>query len=653
MSVPQLPSRSISTRILVWVALLITLIFLIFSVYNDLRQQAVIREDVETNIANMGETTAEGVANWLNGRLLLIRAFADSVADRDAGADVSDLFRRKVMVDTFDLIYYGDESGAFGKFPTEPPSPAGYDPRVRPWYKGVKATGGMVLTEPYIAAATKKLVVTAAAPVMRGGSLAGVVGSDFTIATLLDMLASNDLGGLGESFLVDAQGKILVHGSADKIGQPLSALYPENTPSVDSAIREVHTDAGTRLVTFLKIPGLPAVNWYLALSVDLDQAEAGLSAFRQSAVVATLIAVALTIALLRFMIGRIISAPLTALTRGMNSLAEGNLSTPVPEFERRDEIDAMARALQVFKQNAIERQEALERERAEELRLTERAQRMDNLTRQFDVDVNKMLKTVGSAVGGLRNASDSLAKSALQASEQATSVASASEEAAANVNTVASATEQLAGKAGEIGQRVSHSSDIAARAMEQAHGTNQKIEGLAGAVGQIGEVLQLINGIASQTNLLALNATIEAARAGEAGKGFAVVAGEVKNLANQTAQATEQVSQQITAIQQETTEAVDAIRRIAETIGEINAISSDIADAVQDQSHATIEMGHNIEEASIGTSEVTRHIVVVSQAANQTDAESRKVSEAAQDLQGQADFLRKTVEAFLSQVRAE
>jgi methyl-accepting chemotaxis protein len=644
-------SRNVSTRILVAVAILITAIFLLFTVVNDLRQQRAIREGVEANLANIGQTTADGVSGWLKGRLLLIEYFAASVAARDAGADVRDLFQQAPLPKTFDLIYYGDKDGGFGKFPVEPPSPAGYDPRVRPWYERVKASGAMALTDPYVAAATQQLVVTAAAPVTRNGALDGVVGADFTIATLSRMLAAIDLGGQGEGFLVNGEGKILVHARQDLIGQPLSALYSDFQGDPSSAPRELDSADGPRLVTFIAVPGLPSVDWHLALAVDLHEAEAGLLAFRQSAAIATLIAVVLTIVLLRGLITRIIARPLGALTASMNRLATGDLSTPLPPAERADEIGAMAQALAVFKDNAIERHAALERERAEEQRLTLRAKRMQELTQAFDVDIKRVIETVASAVGDLGSAAETLAHGALRTSEQATSVASASEEAAANVRTVAQTTDQLADKAATIGQRVGQSSEIAARAMDQAHGTNGRIQGLAGAVGQIGEILALINGIASQTNLLALNATIEAARAGEAGKGFAVVANEVKNLANQTAQATEQVTKQITAIQEETRAAVEAIGHIAETIGEINTLSGDIASAVEDQSMATREIGDNVEEASAGTNEVTRHIVDVSQAATRTDAESRRVSEAAHALQGQADFLRKTVETFLAQVR--
>ncbi|WP_413206785.1 methyl-accepting chemotaxis protein [Rhodospirillum sp. A1_3_36] len=648
---PSLKSSTISTRILVAVAFLIILIFVLFSAYNDIRQQRVIREDVETSLANVGKTTADGVSNWLAGRLVLMRYFASSVADRKAGSDVSDLFERKALSDTFDLVFYGDKDGGFGKFPKNPPSPADYDPRVRPWYKQVVATGTVALTEPYIAASTQKLVVTAAAPVLRNGALAGVVGADFAITTLQTMLSGINLNGLGESFLVDGTGKILVHAQQDLIGHSLNALFPTDTPSVDQTIQDVATKEGNRLVTFLPIPGLPSVDWHLALSIDLDKAEGGLTAFRQSAVIATLIALALTIVLLRVLISRIIARPLGSITASMNDLAQGNLSVAIPQCDRDDEIGAMGKALDVFKANAIERQEALDRERAEERRLAERADRMEALTRQFDVDIKRILQTVASAINALGGASSSLEKSALQASQQATSVATASEQAAANVKQVAHNTELLSTKATEIGDRVGHSSGIAARAMQQAESTNEKVQGLADAVGQIGEVLQLINGIASQTNLLALNATIEAARAGEAGKGFAVVANEVKNLANQTAQATERVTAQIQSIQKETGDAVTAIQTIAETIGEINAISGDIASAVEEQSRSTDEIGHNIDEASSGTGEVTRRIMVVSQAANQTDGESRNVSKAAQALQNEADFLKQAVERFLDQVR--
>ena len=270
----------------------------------------------------------------------------------------------------------------------------------------------------------------------------------------------------------------------------------------------------------------------------------------------------------------------------------------------------------------------------------------------FESNVKTVVESVASASTEMEMSARTLSATAEEASSQSTAVAAASEEASTNVQTVAAAAEQLAQSVEEVGRQVQQSSTIASNAVSEAQKTNEEVEGLATAAEKIGEVVGLINDIASQTNLLALNATIEAARAGDAGKGFAVVATEVKSLADQTATATEDISSQISAIQNATENAVKAIKGISGTIGELSEISSAIASAVEEQSAATREIAQSVEQAAAGTADVSQNITGVTSGAQQTGDASAQVLEAASELSKQAETLRSQVDGFMVEVRS-
>ena len=348
-----------------------------------------------------------------------------------------------------------------------------------------------------------------------------------------------------------------------------------------------------------------------------------------------------------------ISRPLVAATTTMKRLADGDKTIVVNNTELKSEIGDLARALEVFKQNAIEMERlAAEQEELKKRAETERRQGMLDMADKFEASVSGVVSAVTSAATELQATAQSLSTTADQASQQSNAVAAASEEMTQNVQTVAAATEELSASIREIGNQVTESSRIVGNAVTQADDTNAKVKALAEAAQKIGDVVTLINEIAGQTNLLALNATIEAARAGEAGKGFAVVASEVKNLATQTARATDEIAGQVRAIQDATSSSAQAIDGIAQTINRVNEISTAIASAVEEQGAATQEISRNVQEASAGTAEVSSNITGVTQASQQTSAGSTEVLSAASELARNGERLRQEVESFLHMVRA-
>jgi methyl-accepting chemotaxis protein len=299
-----------------------------------------------------------------------------------------------------------------------------------------------------------------------------------------------------------------------------------------------------------------------------------------------------------------------------------------------------------------------ERELADERRLSEERSRADRqrttieLADRFEASIKQVTGAVSSAADELRQTAQSMSTTADHTSDRATSVAMAAEQASANVETISASSQEYGAAIDEIGRHVSHAAQVASGAVADGDRTNATVMSLAETAERIGDVLKLIGDIAAQTNLLALNATIEAARAGEAGKGFAVVAAEVKSLADQTAKATDQIRNQITAIQDETKAAAGAISGICRTIGEINTISAKVADAVERQRVASEKISRNIQDAATGTRDVAENIGIVTSAATETGSSAAQVLGSASKLASQSDRMRDEVERFLATVRA-
>ncbi|WP_213290329.1 methyl-accepting chemotaxis protein [Bradyrhizobium sp. sGM-13] len=349
---------------------------------------------------------------------------------------------------------------------------------------------------------------------------------------------------------------------------------------------------------------------------------------------------------------RDVSSGIASIVTPMQALGKGDLSAEVPHQGEKTEIGAMADTLQVFKEALIAKKAADEAAAAAAEAKIERGRRVDGITRNFESLIGEIVQTVSSASTQLEASAGTLSATAERSQTLTSAVASASGEASANVQSVASATEELSSSVTEIGRQVQASARMATDAVGQARVTNDRVSELSRAAGRIGDVVELINTIAGQTNLLALNATIEAARAGEAGRGFAVVASEVKALAEQTAKATGEISQQIAGIQGATQDSVNAIQAISGTIERLAEISSAIAAAVEEQGAATQEISRNVQQAARGTHQVSTNITDVQRGASETGAASSQVLSAAQSLSGDSQRLSLEVGKFLESVRA-
>lgn len=391
-----------------------------------------------------------------------------------------------------------------------------------------------------------------------------------------------------------------------------------------------------------------------ALAEQEAASNAGVSAigFGQSIMIVFAIAAVVAGAAITWLyISRSLLARLTHISSAMETLAGGEIGDAL-EADGKDEITGMARSVNVFRDNAIERQR-LEAERSEgEAARAARSRAIEELIANFEDVSRRALGAVSDAAAEMESAATALDQSSRSASQTTAQVNASSGRAAENVDTVAAAAEEMTGSIAEIAQQISRSTEIAQDAADRVEQTNTDVAALNEAATKIGDIVSLINDIAEQTNLLALNATIEAARAGEAGKGFAVVASEVKTLAEQTGKATSSISDQINGIQGATGKAVDAIANIGEVISEMNNISAAIAAAMEEQRAAASEITRAAQDAATGSREVSQSIASVDAAASETGQCAAQVSAASNALNTESDGLEKAVSEFLKGVRA-
>ncbi|MBB60216.1 MAG: chemotaxis protein [Pseudomonas sp.] len=620
-----------SHKILLAASLVVVVAFALFTLYNDYLQRNAIRANLQSYLDEMGVVTADNIANWLSGRLVLLESLAQTVARDNSTEQVEALVRQPALSSTFAFSYLGRADGEFLVHPRFE-LPPGYDPRQRPWYKDAVAAGRTTLTEPYEDAATNELIITVATPAQAGGQTLGVIGGDLSLKVLVDIINSLDFNGMGHAFLVSADGKILVHPDKTKVNKTLSELYPQNTPSLTSRYAEASLDGNQRILAFSPVQGLPSVKWYVGISVDRDKAYASLASFRTSAFVATAVAVLFIIALLGMLI-RVLMRPLTDMGRAMANIAEGEGDlTRRLAVQSNDEFGQLAGAFNRF----VERIHGSIRE-------------VSSATQQVHEVVNLVLAASNS----------SMANSGEQAS-RTNSVAAAINELGAAAQEIArnaaDASQQASGASGEAddGRQVVERNIAAMRELSaKISDSCRQIETLNAKTVDIGHILEVIKGISEQTNLLALNAAIEAARAGEAGRGFAVVADEVRSLAHRTQSSAQEIQQMIEQLQVDARQSVTTMTEsqrqsessvsiadqagerlvaVTRSIGEIDAMNQSVATATEEQT-AVIE-SLNMDIIEINT-------------LNQQGVENLEATlRACGDLERQAGRLKQLVDSF-------
>ncbi|MCH4879307.1 methyl-accepting chemotaxis protein [Pseudomonas sp. TMW22090] len=620
-----------SHKILLAAALIVIAAFASFTLYNDYLQRNAIREDLDNYLNEMGDVTASNIQTWLSGRILLIDNLAQNIAINPEPGTVASLLEQKALTSTFMASYLGDATGSFTIRP-DAKMPAGFDPRVRPWYKGAESSSTATLTEPYIDAATGQTIISIATASKKAGQSVGVVGGDLSLQTLIDTLSARDFDGMGYAFLVSADGKILVHPDKTLVMKTLSEAFPQGAPRLSSDFSEVEVDGKTRIVNFTPVKGLPSVNWYIGLSVDKDKAFSMLSEFRASAVVATLIAVAIIIALLGMLI-RLLIQPLHVMTRAMEDIAdgEGDLTKRLT-IQNNDEFGILGTAFNRF----VERIHGSIREVSSATgQVNEVALRVvaASNSSMFNSDQQaSRTSSVAAAINQLGAAAQEIARNAAQASSQASDARNLAEDGQQVVDRSIAAMNQLS-------------------SMLSASSTN--IESLNSKTVNIGQILEVITSISQQTNLLALNAAIEAARAGEAGRGFAVVADEVRNLAHRTQESAQQVQTMIEELQVGARESVsnmsdsqrhsqdsvdianlagERLNSVTLRIGEIDGMNQSVATATEEQT-AVVE-SINVDITEINT-------------LNQEGVENlQSTLRACSDLEQQAARLKQLVGSF-------
>ena len=447
----------------------------------------------------------------------------------------------------------------------------------------------------------------------------------------------------------DDQAELALYKNAQDIWRRMKAHYSlimQALASQDTAaaLQVFHIDFEADIVRFRDITAKMEEGQIAHLSNTTQKMQKAVR-YTHIAVVSSVIGIILIAMLACRLISNTVAKPVRQFTEMMADMSNGKLDMAVSDMNRRDEIGDMAKALDILRRNSLEaRRLSAEKQR--------RAEKMEDLLEGFNKSVSTVLKTVAAAATELESTAGEMSDVANETSRQAVSTETVARSTSSNVGNVAAAAAEINASLFEVSRQIIRATGIVEDAVKQAHDTDTIVTSLDEAAQKIGTIVNLISEIAEQTNLLALNATIEAARAGDAGKGFAVVAAEVKNLAGQTAAATGDIAQQITAIQNRTSEAVKAIRDILKAIGSINTSTTTIAAAVEEQTAATAEIAGNVNLAAKGSRDVSENLLQVNTAALRTDTASAQVLSAARELSREAETLKQKVDRFFNDVRA-
>ncbi|MEE1887640.1 methyl-accepting chemotaxis protein [Pseudomonas sp. 137P] len=585
-----------SHKILLAAALVVAVAFTCFVLFNDYRQRQSLRSDTESTLQSLGNLTAGNIRTWLDSRIQLVNSVAQQIAvDGPAKGSLDRILALPVYSGNFILTYFGGQDGSMQSVPVGNRA-ADYDPRVRGWYKAASAAGQTIVTEPYISVSAGKLVITLATPVQQGGRMIGVSGVDTDLQTISNLINTLDFGGRGHAFIVNGEGKVLIHPKGELALKTLADVYPGSDLRIGSGLKEVEVEGRRQFISFTHVDGVPSADWYVALVLDQDAAFAMLGELRTSAVVATLIAVVVIIALLGLLI-RVLMEPLHVMGRAMRDIAEGEGDlTRRLNIHAQDEFGSLAQSFNRF----VER-------------------------------IHESIREVASATGQVNavasqvvNASNASIHNADQQSSRTSSVAAAinqlgaaAQEIAQNAALASQHSSAARGLAEEGQQVVGETIDVMNQLSARISDASGNIETLNNHTANIGQILDVISGISQQTNLLALNAAIEAARAGEAGRGFAVVADEVRNLAHRTQDSAQQVQRLIEELQAGAQVAVSTMNQsqqhsdrsvgianqagerlgsVTQRIGEIDGMNQSVATATEEQTAVVESINVDINE---------------------------------------------------------
>jgi methyl-accepting chemotaxis protein len=648
--------RSIAARLILAISLTVAAACAILGTFSVLQQRALTQLALEQQLKLQYDSVIAAIEYEGRATLAVSSVIAalppvgDAIAkgDRDAlgallGAPLKALIAQGIPLVTFQT------SPALSFYRVHAPKVFGDDVSGRrsTVVEAIKTGKSIVGVEP----GREHLSVFGMTPIVRDGKV----------------LANTDVGAtFGKEFVERAKQRfgidLAVHSFDGKEFKRISSTFGNAVVATPEELKSVF--GGAALHRDAVLGGRPAALYVgqiknyagqpvavLEVIKDTSEYEAAAASSQRNLILGTLAILAGAV-LLAFLLGRGLSRPLTAITAVMNRLSGGDTEVTIPGGDRKDELGTMAVAVDVFRRSMMEAgtmraaQEAAKQQAEEEKKALQR-----QMADRFEADVKSVVGAVARATKDMQRVAGEITASVNGTSERATAAAAASEEASSSVSTVAAATEELASSVAEIGRQVTHSSSVADDAVLKAGQTTEMVGSLTAAGEKIGDVLRLIGAIASQTNLLALNATIEAARAGEAGRGFAVVASEVKELASQTAKATEEIAGQVTAIQSATGDCVTAIGGISDTIREISGIATTIAAAVEEQDSATREIARSVQQAAAGTSEVSHNVAGASQAADQSRALANNVLVASGELNQHATALFESVDSFLAGLR--
>lgn len=617
-------------KILLIASLVIMTVFCAFSVLNDIRLREDNAQKIEQNTRALAASMAHDIQSWLTGRLILMKSVAEFIGHNPTAENVLAKLQNQVLMEQFIATYAGTRDGKFQIYPPRE-MPADYDARQRQWYKDAIANGA-AMTEPYVGAGIDYRIITQAVAIPSGQQTLGVLGASLKIETISQTLNAQAFDGNGYAFLVSKEGKILVHPDQALIGKTVADLFPGNTLTLSDRLVEATSVDGSKFTLFSPVNGLPSQDWYIGIVLDKQAALASVSAFRNSAIIATAVAGLATLLLLGLLI-RVLMRPLHSISHAMEDIAQGDADlTRRLSILSKDEFGQLAMSFNRFS---------------------------DRIHASIS-EVSSTTDALGEATRRVLSASDSSVEKSEHQSGYTTSVAAAIEQLGAAAQEIASSASAASKGASSARLQIESTCELVENtvtAMSDLQAnielTRSQIEDLNAKTINIGTVLEVISTISAKTNLLALNAAIEAARAGEAGRGFAVVADEVRNLAHHTQNATEEIRQVIEALQAGGAQASRTMLHSNE-IGSQSVLVAKQAGAslvnvvskIGEIDEMCLTVAAATEEQTTAVDQLTRDVHEISQLNRQTTDNLGSTLRACAALDSEAGRLRNVVDTF-------